>query len=94
MSNNNKLFLKVLIIGLSFIWIGAILSISFIEAPLKFQAPNITTALALGIGKIVFQALNIVEWIISILIILSLIILKSDKKIWLLYLLPISILII
>jgi len=94
MSENNKIFIKVLIISLSFIWVGAILSISFVEAPLKFQAPNITTVLALGIGKIVFQALNIIEIIISTLIIISLIFLKLDKKIWILYLLPISILMI
>ena len=92
--NSNKVFLKVLIISLSFIWVGAVFSISFVEAPLKFQAPNITTALALGIGKIVFQALNIIEWVISALIIISLIILKSNKKVWLLYLLPISILMV
>ena len=83
-----------LIIALTFIWVGLIIGISFIEAPLKFQAPNITTALALGIGKIVFQALNIIEWVISALIIISLIILQSNKKVWILYLLPISILIL
>ena len=93
-SNSNKVFLKVLIISLSFIWVGAVFSISFVEAPLKFQAPNITTALALGIGKIVFQALNIIEWVISALIIISLIVLQSDKKVWLLYLLPVSILMV
>ena len=93
-SNSNKVFLKVLIISLSFIWVGAVFSISFVEAPLKFQAPNITTALALGIGKIVFQALNIIEWIISALIIISLVILKSNKKVWILYLLPMSILVL
>ena len=93
-SDSNKIFLKVLIISLSFIWVGAVFSISFVEAPLKFQAPNITTALALGIGKIVFQALNIIEWVISALIIISLIVLQSDKKVWLLYLLPVSILMV
>jgi hypothetical protein len=39
--------------------IGAIVAISFLEAPLKFQAPGITIPLGLGIGRLVFTALNI-----------------------------------
>jgi hypothetical protein len=40
---------------------GAVLGISFLETPLKFRAPGITTALGLGIGRKVFRALNAVE---------------------------------
>jgi hypothetical protein len=40
--------------------IGAIAAISFLEAPLKFQAPGITIPLGLGIGRLVFTALNVV----------------------------------
>ncbi|MGO1538690.1 MAG: hypothetical protein ACTHW3_04880 [Leucobacter sp.] len=43
------------------LWIGMVGAISFIEAPLKFQAPDITIPLGLGIGRLVFGALNIVE---------------------------------
>lgn len=39
--------------------IGAIVAISFLEAPLKFQAPGVTIPLGLGIGRLVFTALNI-----------------------------------
>jgi len=42
-------------------WAGLIAGISFLEAPLKFQAPGITIPLGLGIGKLVFQALNKIE---------------------------------
>lgn len=38
------------------VWIGMIIAISFIEAPLKFQAPGITIPLGLGIGRLVFTA--------------------------------------
>lgn len=38
------------------------------EAWLKFTAPGITLPLGLGIGRIVFSALNKVEWIVCILI--------------------------
>jgi len=51
-----------------FIWIGFILSISFMEAWLKFQAPGITLGLGLGIGKLVFGTMNKIEWLFAITI--------------------------
>jgi hypothetical protein len=44
-----------------FIWLGMVLAISFLEAPLKFRAPRIDIPIGLGIGRIVFRALNRVE---------------------------------
>ncbi|MGQ7854840.1 hypothetical protein ACUN24_11415 [Pedobacter sp. WC2501] len=49
-------------------WAGLLAGISFLEAPLKFQAPGITIPLGLGIGQLVFQALNKVEIILAIII--------------------------
>ncbi|MGH3654165.1 hypothetical protein [Glutamicibacter sp.] len=43
------------------LWLGLIIGISFIEAPLKFTAPGITIPLGLGIGRRVFFAMNMVE---------------------------------
>ncbi|MFF0633323.1 hypothetical protein ACFYTS_12575 [Nocardia sp. NPDC004151] len=51
-----------------FLWLGMVLAISFIEAPLKFRAPNVTLAIGLGIGRLVFRALNGVESLFAILI--------------------------
>lgn len=48
-------------IGLIFTWIGFVAAISFMEAWLKFRAPGITLSLGLGIGRLVFSALNKVE---------------------------------
>lgn len=50
------------------IWLGLLLGISFIEAPLKFTAPGITIPLGLGIGQIVFTAMNIVEIVLFLLL--------------------------
>jgi hypothetical protein len=47
--------------ALPVLWIGMVGAISFIEAPLKFQAPGITIPLGLGIGRLVFAALNSAE---------------------------------
>ena len=63
--------MKTLIICITFIWVGMVLGISFLEAPLKFTAPNITLKLGLGIGKVVFGALNKIEIIFSLILITS-----------------------
>lgn len=62
---------KVLQIAIPFIWFGAVGAISFMEAPLKFTAPNITIPLGLGIGMIVFHALNKIEIVLCVLLGLS-----------------------
>ncbi len=66
------MFLKILQIAIPFIWFGMIAAISFVEAPLKFRAPNITLALGLGIGKIVFQTLNRIEIVFALIMLVSL----------------------
>jgi hypothetical protein len=44
-----------------FVWLGNVLAISFIETPLKFRAPGVTLLIGLGIGRLVFRALNACE---------------------------------
>ncbi|WP_449373432.1 hypothetical protein [Arthrobacter psychrolactophilus] len=51
----------VLLTIVPLIWFGMIVAISFIETPLKFRAPGMTHALGVGIGRLVFKALNLVE---------------------------------
>ncbi len=41
-----------------FVWLGMVLAISFIETPLKFRAPGVTLQIGLGVGRLVFRALN------------------------------------
>jgi hypothetical protein len=55
----------------TFLWIGFVCAISFMEAWLKFQAPGIDTKLGLGIGRLVFGALNKVEWVLALTIAVS-----------------------
>ena len=52
---------NVVQIAVPFIWLGMVLAISFLETPLKFRAPGITVPLGLGIGRLVFRALAVVE---------------------------------
>lgn len=48
-------------VAVTFVWLGMVLAISFLEAPLKFRAPHVTLQIGLGIGRLVFRALNTVE---------------------------------
>jgi len=52
---------QVMALAIPFLWLGLVLGISAIETPLKFRAPGITLALGLGIGRLVFRALNAAE---------------------------------
>lgn len=79
MNMSNKVYYPY-IVALIFIWIGLISAISFMEAWLKFRASGITLPLGLGIGQLVFNALNKVEWTLAIIIMLNLI---FEKQIYL-----------
>lgn len=57
---------KITLIAVPFIWFGTVAAISFMEAPLKFQAPGITIPLGLGIGRLVFFALNKMEIVLAV----------------------------
>ncbi len=77
---------KILQIAIPFIWFGAIGAISFMEAPLKFTAPNITLALGLGIGRIVFQTLNKIEIVLAIVLIISVFMQRPKGQSWIYFL--------
>ena len=62
-----------------FLWIGFVCAISFMEAWLKFRAPGISVGLGLGIGRLVFNALNKVEWVLALVILVNLFL--SQQKI-------------
>jgi hypothetical protein len=58
-------------VAVVFIWLGMVLAISFLEAPLKFRARGVTLQIGLGIGRLVFRALNTVEVILAVVILVS-----------------------
>ncbi len=59
-------------IVITFVWIGFVCAISFMESWIKFRAPNVTLSVGLGIGRIVFKALNRVEILLSVIIFVNL----------------------
>lgn len=56
----------VIAAAVTFTWLGMVLAISFLEAPLKFRAPGVTITIGLGIGRLVFRALNLVEAVLAV----------------------------
>jgi len=54
------------------IWLGMVLAISFLEAPLKFRAEGLELRVGLAIGRIVFRALNVAEVLWAVVIAVSL----------------------
>lgn len=64
-----------------FIWLGMVIGISFIEAPLKFQAPGITNELGVGIGRLVFRALNIAEGVLLVVVFATLIFSPATRSV-------------
>jgi hypothetical protein len=61
-------------VAATLLWLGMVVAISFMEAPLKFRAPGLELRVGLAIGRIVFRALHIAEIVWAIAIALCLII--------------------
>jgi hypothetical protein len=58
-------------VAATFVWLGMVLAISFLEAPLKFRAPGVSTQIGLGIGRLVFRALNTAEAVLALAVVAS-----------------------
>ncbi|BBY44719.1 hypothetical protein A5765_22980 [Mycolicibacterium celeriflavum] len=55
----------------TFVWLGMVVAISFIEAPLKFRAPGVSIQIGLGIGRLVFRALNTIEVALAVILLIA-----------------------
>lgn len=62
------------------LWLGMLIAIA-IEAQLKFLAPGITRELGLGIGRLVFVAINRFEILIAIVLGIAIFAFACSKKI-------------
>ena len=67
-------------VALTFLWLGLVLGISFIEAPLKFRAPDVTLRIGLGIGRLVFRALNAVELVVAVALTVTLALGRAESR--------------
>jgi hypothetical protein len=67
--------------AVTFVWLGMVLAISFLEAPLKFRAPDVTLRIGLGIGRLIFRALNTVEAVLAVALVVAIIIGNAPARI-------------
>lgn len=68
-------------VAVTFVWLGMVLAISFLEAPLKFRAPNVTLQIGLGIGRLVFRALNTAEACFALVIVAVMVAVPTPARI-------------
>lgn len=66
-------------VAVTFVWLGMVLAISFLEAPLKFRAPGVSVQIGLGIGRLVFRALNLVEMTLAGVLVLAVILVSANS---------------
>lgn len=69
-----------IILAAAYLWIGFVGAISFMEAWIKFRAPGVNLQIGLGIGRLVFNALNKVEWIFAVAIIAGIFLSEKSFK--------------
>jgi hypothetical protein len=65
-------------VAVPFTWLGMVLAISFLETPLKFRASGITVPLGLGIGRLVFRALAVVELALALALTAALVLVNGS----------------
>jgi hypothetical protein len=70
MASTKKISFYQFSAAVAFIWFGMVCAISFLEAWLKFEAPGVTLPIGLGIGRLVFAALNKMELIFALVLLL------------------------
>lgn len=69
-----------LLVCISLIWLGMILGISFLEAPLKFMAPSVTLEIGLDIGRQVFGVFNKVECAMALAMAILVVIVRQKDR--------------
>ena len=84
LTENRKMLSHRLLVCISLVWLGMILGISFLEAPVKFTAPSVTLEIGLDIGRQVFGVFNKVECAIALAMAILIVIVR--QKGWLLIL--------
>ena len=69
-----------LLVCISLIWLGMILGISFLEAPVKFKAPSVTLEIGLDVGRQVFGVFNKVECVLALAMAILIVIIRQKDR--------------
>ncbi|WP_420572854.1 hypothetical protein [Kordia sp.] len=80
-------FLKTHKYIFTLIWVGMVLAISFMEAPLKFQSELVDTRVGVSIGRIIFTVLNRIEITFLVIFTILTLVSRNFKRNYLLHIL-------
>jgi hypothetical protein len=79
-TEDSKILFHGSLVCISLVWLGMILGISFLEAPLKFMAPSVTPEIGLGIGRQVFGVFNKIECAMALAMIILIVICRQKDR--------------
>lgn len=68
---NSQRILRLTVIPCAFVatvWLGALLGVSFLATPVKFQAPSLDLPTALEVGRVTFALFSKMEWTLCALL--------------------------
>ena len=69
-----------MLVCISLVWLGMILGISFLEAPLKFMAPSVTPEIGLEIGRRVFGVFNKIECAMALAMAILIVLVRQKDR--------------
>ena len=69
-----------LLVCISLVWLGMIIAISFLGAPIGFMVPGPTFKTGLDIGRQVFDFFNEIEWTMAIAIAILIVIVRQKDR--------------
>jgi len=67
--------------GLSLVWIGMLLGVSFLATPVKFLAPSLTLAVALDVGRQTFGAFSMLEVVAALALLTAALLIRSQLQV-------------
>ncbi len=65
-----------------FTWFGMTAGISLLATPLRFSTPSVTRSVALDLGRVVFSALNTVELVALIILLITVRVSHLARRRW------------
>jgi hypothetical protein len=66
----------------SFTWLGMTAGVSLLATPLRFGAETITRAVALDVGRVVFNGLNKAEFVLLVIVLVQLRVSGHTRALW------------
>lgn len=62
------------------LWLGILIGVSFLATPVKFQAPSLSLAVALDVGRATFALLSKVEWALALGLLVAAF--RASRRLW------------